>query len=283
MPADRHQRTTTTDRSNPIVSSSDDKSVSALSVPSNREAESVNGLRVVRSLEREERHIFSTRLQSAIMEDNSNRVKRLLADKVNIAYEPGAATPVHSCARSDKPKCCRVLLEFGFDPNHTDHKGRTPLAVAVANGSSQSSQVIEEYGGVLQARTNIQAVQDTELDDLAGDMAGMMDANAVTSVTLNNLAAQINNVVKMDGKPMGEGSSCAPQIGSEAARRNGSSVPGSEARENDNSSMGEEEGERKETSTASSTITPRHLQRMRKSRGTFPCFGNGKGRGQRRS
>lgn len=73
MPADRHHRSATTDRSNPIVSSSDDKPISALSVPQHREPESVNGLRVVRSLEREERHVFSTRLQSAIMEDNSSR------------------------------------------------------------------------------------------------------------------------------------------------------------------------------------------------------------------
>lgn len=196
-------------------------------------------------------------------------MKRLLADKVNIAYEPGAATPVHSCARSDKPKCCRALLEFGFDPNHTDHKGRTPLAVAVANGSSQCSQVIEEYGGVLQARTNIQAVQDTELDDLAGDMAGMMDANAVTSVTLNNLAAQINHVVKMDGKPISHPhpASSSPSSSSSSsssstpsthadARKHPFSNPGAFDARGNKMGDGEDSSTKESSSSSSSNTTP---------------------------
>lgn len=63
------------------------------------------------------------------------------------ANSPGGITPLHGAVMFNQTAMATWLLEHGAAPNPR-YDGKTPLAMALANGKKELAEVLRKYGGV---------------------------------------------------------------------------------------------------------------------------------------
>lgn len=99
----------------------------------------------------------SNTLDSAVAQNNSRLLEKLLTSAANISLEgPNASggTPIHEAAYQGKLSCLRVFLKFGADVNLRDREGWTPLHAAICGGDVNSVYLLLKYGACINAAAN---------------------------------------------------------------------------------------------------------------------------------
>lgn len=91
-----------------------------------------------------------------IEDGNSGALRRLLRRSphlLRLACGTNEATPLHMCARLNRPGCLRLLLELGAPVEEaTNTWGTTPLIRAAGNNSTRALDVLVEMGAAIDGR-----------------------------------------------------------------------------------------------------------------------------------
>lgn len=96
----------------------------------------------------------SNTLDSAVAQNNSHLLEKLLTSAANISLEDlnaSGGTPVHEAAYQGKLSCLRVFLKFGADVNLRDREGWTPLHAAICGGDPNAVILLLKQGASINA------------------------------------------------------------------------------------------------------------------------------------
>ncbi|KXJ12819.1 Ankyrin repeat, PH and SEC7 domain containing protein secG [Exaiptasia diaphana] len=99
----------------------------------------------------------SNTLDSAVAQNNSRLLEKLLTSAANISLEgqnASGGTPIHEAAYQGKLSCLRVFLKFGANVNLRDREGWTPLHAAICGGDANSVLLLLKHGASINATAN---------------------------------------------------------------------------------------------------------------------------------